>query len=665
MSQRKHYAYALMLILMGSIFSLSLPSIRSAYASHQDLTVEIEDIAYDQGDDVFISGTIDGGDDGDEVKITITPPSGSATNKTVDLDNEEYSYEHSLSNTAKEGLYTVKVVGGGDTVYSYFTVDDDDDDNNQVTVIVDEEEYSAGDEVQIAGEIADVNDEEDQYEITIKDPDNDEVENSDDEDLDNDEFSFNFDLDNDAVHGRYAVIVDYDGDKGYAVFEVEDDGGSSSGDAIEVTTDKTKYSAGDTVTISGTVEDVDDDTIAIEVRDPSNVRIVNDDADVENNGDFEFEFDLDDDAEDGTYEVTVSYGNDDATTDFTVGAASGGSSGLTVRLDKSSYLAGDEITVTGKVPKIVREQLINIDVFDSEGMYVGSTSVEPDTDLTYTGTVKLKSSLDAEKGYKVNVSYDNKEASATFEITGQKPGLALSAKTDKPRYDTGAKITISGSVGDVVAGKSLLIQVYNPDGEAYRFDPVTPKADGTYTYDLVVGGKLGIAGEYDVIATYNEKQVKTSFEIVQGGKVKYNLSVKGNTYPIDYEAKGAAVKSMFVEEDDKKLVISTDAKEDGTIEIVLPRQVIDSVEGNSDVKYVVTATDLDTGSSDIVLVAREVSTTDNARTLLVDVPEGTDLVEIQGTMVVPEFGQIAAIVMALSLAGVIVAAKKFRNGFKW
>jgi len=649
---------------MGSIFSLSLPSMRSAYASHLDVTVEVEDFAYDQGDEVFISGTVDGGDDGDEVKITISPPTGSSTNDEVELNNEAYEYIYELSNNAREGLYTVKITAG-DTVYSYFTVDDDDDDNNQVTVFVDEDMYSAGDEVRIEGMIEDVNDEENQYEITILGPDNDDIENSDDEELDNDEFSFDLELDNDAEHGRYAVIVDYDGDNGYAVFEVEDeDSGNGSGDAIEIETDKSRYDAGDTVLITGTVEDVDDDTIAIEVRDADNRRIADDDVDVENNGDFEFEFDLDDDAVEGRYVVTASYGNDDVTANFTVGATSGGSSGLTVKLNKTSYLAGEEMTVTGKVPRIIRETLVNIDVFRSNGTFVGSTSAEPGSDLTYTGTLRLKSSLAVEEGYRVQVSYGDQETSTTFKITGQSTTGSLSVKTDKPQYDSGTKITITGSVGEVVEGKSLLIQVFNPDSEAYRFDPVSPNSDGSYTYSMVVGGNLGIPGEYEVIATYDEKQVKTSFELVQAGKVTYNLRVNNGSFPIDYEAEGATVKSMFVKADEKKLVISTEANDDATIEIVLPREVINSVNNGSDTNYIVTAIDLETGSNEII-DTREISTTADARTLLVEVPEGTDLVEIQGTVVVPEFGQIAAIVMALSLTGVIVAAKRLRTGLKW
>ena len=78
----------------------------------------------------------------------------------------------------------------------------------------------------------------------------------------------------------------------------------------------------------------------------------------------------------------------------------------------------------------------------------------------------------------------------------------FTVETDSTEYSTGEEITVSGNVGQTPTGQPLLIQVFNPNGAAYRFDQVNVEADGSYSYTFVVGGTLGVSGEYDVRVTY-------------------------------------------------------------------------------------------------------------------------------------------------------------------
>jgi predicted secreted protein with PEFG-CTERM motif len=54
----------------------------------------------------------------------------------------------------------------------------------------------------------------------------------------------------------------------------------------------------------------------------------------------------------------------------------------------------------------------------------------------------------------------------------------------------------------------------------------------------------------------------------------------------------------------------------------------------------------------------ESENTDDARTLVIDYDAGTARIEIQGTQVVPEFGTVAAIVMAIAIVGIIAATSR-------
>jgi predicted secreted protein with PEFG-CTERM motif len=650
-------AYALVLLLIGSLISTAFVAVPKSFASHEDITVEIEDIVYDQGDEVVIEGIVDGADDDEEVEITVEGPDGSDS-EDVTIEDEEYSFTYELGNNADEGLYVVQVSFGSDDVFSYFKVVEDDDDD-PITVETEDDLYAAGDTVEITGFIQDPELGEDEVDIEVIGPDNSRTYDNT-VDLDGDEFSDDdFDLDDDADHGRYAVIVSYAGDEAVTIFEVEDeDAGNGSSEPITVKTDKTTYEAGDTVRITGEVDVVSgEDQVDIVIIGPDNDEVVDDEADVESDGEFSFSFDLDDEAEDGKYRVIITYDNEDKEISFNIGSTTG-SSVLTVKLDKSGYLTGETMKVSGKVDRIIKDQTVNILVFKPDSNFAGLAAyVEPNADLTYSADIRLIGNLDVKSDYTVKVSYGDNDTEIEFDITGQSANSGtITVKTDKTEYSAGSTVKITGTVNTdlLAAGQSVVIQVNNPNGDAYRVDLITPSSDGSYSYDMVVGGKLGVAGEYDVTATYNLKQAKTTFELK--GKLTANLKVDGSTFPIEYEISNGSVKSVFAKPDDDKLAVSVDGTQAGRLTIVLPRNVIDAVEDGQDIRYMVTTTDLESGEEDEITVV-EAQTGSTSRTLVIDYPQGTDLIEIQGTQVVPEFGVIAALILAASLVAVIGFAR--------
>lgn len=668
---RLYLAPALILVLVGSLFSLTV-TIPQSYASHNNIqSVELDNTVYGQGDDVVISGSIDDVGD-DQVTIRITKAGGGSETKEVDVENNgDFEYVYGLSSSAKDGLYTIRVTYESESVYSYFLVDEDRD---PVVVELDDQSYQAGGDVEISGRVRDMGDV-DEVEITVLDPTNDAVLDSRDENLDDDEFSYTFGLDDDAEHGRYAVTVTYDDDDaGYAIFDVEDDDGGSGGnsDAITVTFSKTVYKPGDTVRMEGEVEDYESGEKArIVIEDSDDNEVQDEDVEVETSGSFEFAFALDDDAKLGEYTVTVTYNGDEVTSTFDVttsGSSSGGSSsssGLTIVLDKSSYSAGETMAISGKVPKILNDVVVNVDVFTPDGLFAGVfTTAQPKSDLTYSATLKLKSDLEVDEGYSVQVNYGTYENEKEFAISGRSANPeGITVKTDKDEYEIGATVKISGTISQdsLIDGQKLLIRVNKPDGNPYRIDLVDVPSSGSYTYNVVIGGELATSGQYEVVATYGDEKKSTEFVMTGPPQAtKYSLKVEGKSYPIEYEIDGGIVKSMFVQPSDNKLVVSIDAKEDGRLILVLPRDVIDSVEGGSDKKYVVATADLEAGIGNNVNI-RESDTTEDTRTIVIDYKAGTDLIEISGTSVVPEFGTVSAIVLAVAIVGIIVASARFQK----
>ena len=688
-----YLTYALILTLLGSVFSAVIPVFQSSYASHENINFTIDndiDEAYEEDDSVVIEGTIDDVDpDVDSVEITVRDePQGSTQDSaTPDLgSSDNFDMVFDVTGSDDDGVYEVEVEYDTESAFSYFIVDNDED---LVTVVLGDTVYAAGDEVEISGRVDDVVSGEPDVEITVFDPNNDDIVNQDtaelgDGSLSSDEFEYTFDLDDGADHGRYAVIVSYDNEdqQGFALFEIEDDdtGGGTSGDGdsgedgdITAEISEATYEPGDTVLISGSINNYDTgNQLEILVEDPDGDEVdSDDDVSVQSDDDFEFEFDLDDDAPEGDYDVTLTYDIDELVLTFEVedtgtGGGTGGSTTIvTAKLNKSSYLAGELVTVTGTVPKIVEDEVVSVMLYRPDGTVVLSASqyADPASDKTYSASLRLDSDLEVEDEYSIKVAYDNKEVEIEFDITGQSTtGGALTVKTDKATYENGSTVKVTGTVASdllVPNQDQVLLRFNAPDKNPCRIDPADLASDGSYSYDLVLGGKCGLTGKYEVIAFYNLKDVKTTFDL-QGGITAYTLQAGGKSHTIEYEISNGQIKSMFVKPAEDILVISIDADQDGQLTLVLPREVIDASQAGNDIPYVVSTTDIDSGDEGNVDI-EESDTTAAERTIVIDYKSGTDLIEITGTQVVPEFGTIAVIILAVALVGIILVTSGYRN----
>ena len=239
----------------------------------EDIVVETDAIEYNVGDEVLIFGTIEDTEEGEEVEITIHEADGGDTSEEVEIDNDgDFDLAYQIPDSALDGIYKVEVEFGGlDSAFTCFFINEDDD---AVAVETDDDFYSAGDTVEIFGEVFDPITSVDEVTILIEDPLGDVV-IEEDLVLDSETFEFEFDLDDDGPRGRYAVTAIYDVEPGEEVF--------------------------------------------LEVFDPNDVVIFEDFVEPDADGFFSFAFDLEDDAESGMYELTLQYaGYEDKSLTFTV-----------------------------------------------------------------------------------------------------------------------------------------------------------------------------------------------------------------------------------------------------------------------------------------------------------------------------------------------------------
>src|SRR6185503_6171718 len=224
-----YLAYALILTLVGSLFSLAVP-FQPTFASHSDIEeVEVDDITPKPGDEITISGVIDNAEDNEDVGITIREPGNGGTDNAdtqIDGDDGEFSETYEIPDPTDDGIYEIEVeFASEDSTFAYFLIDEDNDD---VPTETNEDTYEPGQDVKISGEVLDPETGEEEVDIKVLDPEGNDI-GPGTVNLDSsDEFDETVELDNDAHAGVYAVIVEYNGDEaGWFIFEVVEGSGSS------------------------------------------------------------------------------------------------------------------------------------------------------------------------------------------------------------------------------------------------------------------------------------------------------------------------------------------------------------------------------------------------------------------------------------------------------
>lgn len=252
---------------------------------------------------------------------------------------------------------------------------------------------------------------------------------------------------------------------------------------------------------------------------------------------------------------------------------------------------------------------------------------------------------------------------ASVALVGTANAQALTVETGQPGYAAGDTIKVSGEVGTVQAGLPVLIRVFNPNGALARTDQITPVADGSYTYSFPAGGPLmGVSGEYRAAVTYRNNTEETAFNFItsEGGQIWRTVTVEiaGREHPIRYQINGGTLTNMTADPETATLTATINSTAPGALVVELPRSIIQSLSevgaptGGNDTDFEAFV-DTEGGIFDETMTNRTV------RELTIPFDQGAEEIEIVGTWVVPEFGAIAAIILAIAIVGIIVATTRY------
>ena len=254
---------------------------------------------------------------------------------------------------------------------------------------------------------------------------------------------------------------------------------------------------------------------------------------------------------------------------------------------------------------------------------------------------------------------------------------ALVISTDKESYAAGETITVTGSVSGVQTGP-VVLQVISPNGNIVTVAQISPDSEDNFSKDIATSVSLPAwkeTGTYIIKATHNDgiKVTEEQIQFEYGGLMQAQVSPSDDVGDIEdtndfglssvdtlgdystitieendlfYKITGGQVLKIIPDTDSISLIIQIETFSDGDLLITLPKTVIDTSEGDFFVLV---------DGEETVFYAEQ---TPDSWTLRIPFYNGSEEIEIVGTFVIPEFGTIAAIILAVAITSIILLSAK-------
>ena len=265
----------------------------------------------------------------------------------------------------------------------------------------------------------------------------------------------------------------------------------------------------------------------------------------------------------------------------------------------------------------------------------------------------------------------------------------IDVSTDKPNYSDGDVMTISGEIKNMVPGDQLSILIQSPNGNLVALDQLTVGSENQFSTEIKLGGKLmKTEGTYTIKVQYREQSATTSFDfggvensptneldkvIVEDNAVEdviiedsliedivivdsvvtaTTVTVQDSIDLISYEITNAKLLNVVPDLDAVSLLIYIETTDEGSITLTIPRSILDASINGGDDEFFVLVDGEEVDFEEII--------TSTDRTLTIDFLAGTEQIEIIGTFVIPEFGTIAAMILAVAIISIIAISAKSR-----
>ena len=245
--------------------------------------------------------------------------------------------------------------------------------------------------------------------------------------------------------------------------------------------------------------------------------------------------------------------------------------------------------------------------------------------------------------------------------------FTITIETDKDVYDHSSVITVTGQVEPIDEQGSevaIIVKSTNPPG-VVQIDQIAVNSDGSFSTTIDTANVIMKKdGTYLIYAQYVGAETTVSVELTNAieasGTAITGTAVTGTavTGPsgesfyklgagqIEYDITCNATPGFFANADDDSIVIYLEPTDDGIITVTLHEEIIKPFED---------------GAFVVIVDNQEMQDfTQVGNTLTIPCVAGTEKIEIHGSWAIPEFGVIAAMILAVAIVSIIVVTAKTR-----
>jgi len=246
----------------------------------------------------------------------------------------------------------------------------------------------------------------------------------------------------------------------------------------------------------------------------------------------------------------------------------------------------------------------------------------------------------------------------------------ITIETNKNVYDHTDTIMITGTVYPVDQNEvPVTIMLVNQYTSIVEVNQLVVNSDGSWSGQIVLNPENRLQSEdgvYEIRAQYGSTKITVSVELTnvvetsEGVGTEVGTAVTGTTVTgpsgesfyklgagqIEYDITCNTTPAFFANADDDSIVIYLDPTDDGIITITLHEDLIKPFED---------------GTFVVIVDNQEMQDfTQIGNTLTVPCMAGTEKIEIHGSWAIPEFGGIAAMILAVAIVSIIVVTAKTR-----
>ena len=246
--------------------------------------------------------------------------------------------------------------------------------------------------------------------------------------------------------------------------------------------------------------------------------------------------------------------------------------------------------------------------------------------------------------------------------------FTITMETDKDVYDHSSMITVTGQVDPIAEGSEVtfIVQRLNPVGITH-IDQISVNSDGSFSTTISTATPtMKYDGTYLINAKYVDAETTVSIELTNavetsGVETEVGTAVTGITGTtvtgpsgesfyklgagqIEYDITCNTTPGFFANADDDSIVIYLEPTDDGIITVTLHEEIIKPFGD---------------GTFVVIVDNQEMQDfTQVGNTLTIPCVVGNEKIEIHGSWAIPEFGVIAAMILAVAIVSIIVVTAK-------